>query len=43
MFQKETDEIVKELPNVFGIVDHILSVDYDDNGADHDKTVYRVL
>ena len=29
--------------NVFGIVEYILVVGYDDNGKDHDNTLSRVL
>ena len=31
------------MPNVFGIVDDILVVGYDDNGRDHDETIQKVL
>ena len=31
------------MPNVFGIMDDILFIGYDDNGADHDAVVHRVL
>ena len=31
MFQDKIDEIFKDLPNVFGIVDDILVVGYDDD------------
>ena len=31
------------MPNVFGIVDDILIVGYDDSSRDHDETVYKVL
>ena len=37
MFQRKIDEIVKELPNVFSIVDDILVVGYEADGKDHDK------
>ena len=33
MFQGEIDEIFKELPDVFWIVDDILVVGYDDNNG----------
>ena len=38
MFQWKIGDISKDLPNMFGIVDHILVVVYDANGIDHDKT-----
>ena len=31
------------MPNVFGIMDDILVTGYDDDGADHDATVHKVL
>ena len=43
MFQRKTDEICKDLPNVFCIADDILVVGYETDGKDHDKTVHRVL
>ena len=33
------DEIFKDLPNVFGIANDILVVDYDSNGMDYDDTL----
>ena len=30
------------MPNVFGIVDDILVIRYEENGADHDATVHKV-
>ena len=42
MFQCKTDEIFSDMPNVFGIVDDILIIGYDENGADHDTTVHKV-
>ena len=43
MFQRKIDEIFKDLPNVFGIADDILTVGYDVDGKDHDDTLWRVL
>ena len=43
MFQRKTDEIFKDSPNVFGITDDILVVCYDRNGKDHDDILQRVL
>ena len=37
------DEIFKDLPNVFGIVDDIIVVGFDSDGKDHDKTLWKVL
>ena len=43
MFQCEIDEIFSDMPNVFGIMDDISDIGYDENGADHDVAVYKVL
>ena len=43
MFQCKIDEIVNDMPNVFGIADDILVIGYDKDGADHDEAVYKVL
>ena len=32
-----------DIPNVFGIVDDILVIGYDKDGADHDAAVHKVL
>ena len=37
MLQSKIDEIFKELPNVLGIADDILSIGYNSSGLDHDK------
>ena len=37
MFQHRINEIFKNLPNVFGIADYILAIDYDTDGKDHDE------
>ena len=40
VLQYEIDEIFKDLPNVFGILDDILViVGYDSYGKDHDETL----
>ena len=31
------------MPNVFGIADDILVIQYDKDGADHDEAVYNML
>ena len=41
MLQRKIDEIFKDMPNVFGIVDDILVAGYAADGKDHDKTVWR--
>ena len=41
MFQH--DEKFSDMPNGFGIADHILVIGYDDNGADHHAVVHKVL
>ena len=43
MFQRKIDKIFKGMPNVFGIIDDILVVGYEDNGRDYDDTVQKVL
>ena len=43
MFQWKIDGICNDMLNVFGIVDDILVVGYEDNGRDHDETVWKVL
>ena len=43
MFQRKINEIFNDIPNVFGIVDDILVIGHDKDGADHDKAVYNVL
>ena len=43
MFQQETDEKLRELPNVFGIADNNLVADYDVDGEDHDRMLHIVL
>ena len=35
MFHSKIDEIFKDLPNVFGIAEDILLVEYDANKRDH--------
>ena len=42
MFQRKRDERFKKLPNVCGIAHDNLIVGYDNNGADHDRTLCRV-
>ena len=43
MFQCKIDEIFSDMPNIFGIVDDILVIGYNENGADHDAAVHKVL
>ena len=43
MFQHKIDEIFNNMLNVFGIVDDILVIGYDKDGADHDEAVYNML
>ena len=38
MFQQKIDEIFKGLPNVFDVADETLTVRYDADGRDHDKS-----
>ena len=32
-----------DMPNVFGIADNILVIDYDKDSSDHDEAVYDVV
>ena len=43
MFQTKIDEVFKEPPNVFGIVDDIVGMGYDSNGIDYENTLQSVL
>ena len=43
MFQHKIDEIVSDMPNVFGIADDILVIGYNEDGTDHDTAVHKVL
>ena len=43
MFQCKIDKIFSDMMNVFGITDDILVIGYEDNGADHDTAVHKVL
>ena len=43
MFQHKIDELFSDMPNVFSIMDDILVIGYDDDGADHDTLVHKVL
>ena len=43
MFQCKIDEIFNDMPNVFRIADDILVIGYNNDGMDHNETVYDVL
>ena len=43
MFQRKINEIFNDIPNVFGIADDILVIDYDKDRADHEEVEYSVL
>ena len=43
MFQHKIYEIFSNVPNIFGIADDVLVIGYDENGADHDAAVHKVL
>ena len=43
MFQCKIDEIFSDMANVFGIAAVILVIGYNENGADHDAAVHKVL
>ena len=43
MFQCKIDKIFNDMPNIFGIADDILVIDYDNDGTDHDAMMCKVL
>ena len=43
MFQCKIDKIFSDMLNIFGIMDDILVIGYDENGADHDAAVHKML
>ena len=43
MIQDKIDEIFSDMPNVFCITDDILVMGYDEDRADHDAAVHKVL
>ena len=43
MFQHKIDKNFRDMLNVFGIRDDILVIGYDEDGADHDAAVHKVL
>ena len=43
MLQRKIAEILKEIPNVYGIANDILVLGYDDNDRDHENTLSRLL
>ena len=43
MFQRKTDEIFNDMPNVLAIADDILVAGYEADGIGHNETVQRVL
>ena len=43
MFQRKTEGIFNDMPNLFDTADDILVVGYKDDGRDHDDTVQKVL
>ena len=43
MSQHKIDKIFSDMPNVFGILDDILVIGYDEDGADHNAAVHKVL
>ena len=42
-FKRKINDVLKEMPNVFGIVDDILVSSYDKNGTDHGTNLGRIL
>ena len=43
MFQCKIDDIFSDMPNVFGIMDDVLVIVYNEDGADHNAKVHKVL
>ena len=43
MFQHKIGKIFSDMPNMFGTVDNILVIGYNENGADHDVAIHQVL
>ena len=43
MFQRKINEIFKGLPNVYNKADDILTVGYDADGRDHNRTLRQVM
>ena len=43
MFEQKVNEIFRDLPNIFGIADDILIVEYDADGRDHDRSLMKVI
>ena len=43
MFQHKIDEIFSDMPSIFGIMDDILAIGYDEDGADCDAILHKVL
>ena len=42
MFQWKINEMLKNLPNVFGIADDILDLGYGSDSKDHDEMLWQV-
>ena len=43
MFQKKTDELFNDIPNIFGIADDIFIAGFDADGRDHDARLEQML
>ena len=43
MFQCKIDKIFSDMPSVFGIADDILVIEYNEDAADHNAAVHKVL
>ena len=43
IFQCKIDKIFNDMPNIFGIMDDILVIGYDDDGTDHNERVHKLL
>ena len=43
MFKRKIDDILKEIPNAFGIADNIIILGHCKDGIGHDDTLRRVI
>ena len=43
MFQQKINKIFKDLPNLYGIADDIVIVEYKPDGRDHDRMLRQVM
>ena len=43
MFPAQNRRNLNDMPNIFGIIDDILVIGYDEDGTDHDAAVHKVF